>query len=94
MMRSERAASRDARGAAVDFRTLEQLFEHSPRAVQIVDRAGHTRYANHAFLRLLGPALDPHTPEFDLREAGPQELLDARRAWPGNSRHHTAARRC
>jgi PAS domain S-box-containing protein len=69
--------SRGERGVVFAFSTLEQLFERSSRAVQIVDRAGLTRYANRAFLTLLGPALDPQTPEFDLHAAGPVELLDA-----------------
>lgn len=70
-------ASGDELGAVIEFSTLEQLFERSPRAVQIVDRAGRTRYANQAFRTLLGPALDPQTPEFDLRAVGPTVLLDA-----------------
>lgn len=68
---------RGEQGTAIDFRTLEQFFARSPRAAQIVDRAGLLLYANRAFHALIGPIGDGTTGAFNLRAAGPDKLVAA-----------------
>src|SRR5690349_9306876 len=67
----------ETHSATIDFKTLEQLFEHHPRATQIVDRTGQLRYANRAFFALLGGRDSGQPPPFNLRAAGPDEVVTA-----------------